>query len=283
MAALGSLLVLLLAAAGSARAAAPAEVTVRVEGATKTLVAERTVTTSDTPVTRDGVSCSGTSAAGALEAATGGAWTGASDQVGGIRVTGITGEAFPNALDSRTYVLMVNSVVWRDSPCLLELNKGDRVLFYLSRIPASNITPNCRTTGLDGICGSVDRTGPTAAITSIREQQRFKTAQAPLTLSGFVARDPNGLADVRIRLTRVAGKKCHYYSGIEETFLRLDTCGADGLQLFSIGSSARWVYVLPRRMTPGRYTLDVQAVDKLGNLSAVDARGRDRIVFYVTR
>ena len=64
---------------------------------------------------------------------------------------------------------------------------------------------------------------------------------------------------------------------------RLDSCGADGLQLFSIGDSARWVYLLPRRMTPGRSTLDVQAVDKLGNVSAVDARGRDRIVFYVTR
>ena len=56
-------------------AAAPANVTVRVEGEAHTLVPRTAVTTSITPVGKDGINtCSGTSALGALDRAVGGDW-----------------------------------------------------------------------------------------------------------------------------------------------------------------------------------------------------------------
>ncbi|WP_354701793.1 hypothetical protein DSM112329_02128 [Paraconexibacter sp. AEG42_29] len=272
-----------LAGTSAAQAApAPAKVRFTAEGAVRTLVSQREITTTDAPAQTAGAPCPGTSAGGALDVATSGKWTGAADPAtGAAAVTSILGDVFPNELDPRSFVLMVNSVVVAGSPCNLELNSGDTVLYYLSTLPAAAIDPSCRTNGRDGLCGSIDRTGPPAQITAIKEQQRFAAGKAPLTLSGTAGADPNGVADVRIRLTRVRGKKCHYYSGIDETFLRSKKCGADGQQLFSIGSGATWSYLLPRRMTPGRYTLDVQAVDALGNASVVGARGRDRIVFFV--
>ena len=65
----------------AAPAAAPgqAPVTVRVEGSTATVLPRTQVTTTTTPVNKDGQpghDCTGTSAAGALERATGGSWPG---------------------------------------------------------------------------------------------------------------------------------------------------------------------------------------------------------------
>lgn len=272
---------LALAGAGDAHAAAPAAVKVTVEGATRTLIPQKTVTTLATSVQRAGTTCSGTSAAGALEVAAGGAWDATLDPATGLAVSTILGETQPDPLDPRTWVLFVNSVVYTGSPCSIELNPGDTVLFYAGSLPAGQIAATCRTTGRDGYCGSPDRTGPPAQITSVKEQQVFTRKNAPLVLSGLVSYDPNGLSDVRIRLTRTRGTKCHYFSAFDDTFLRLNKCGADGLQLFSIGHTPHWSFVLPRRPTPGRYTLDVSAVDKLGNAAVPAARGRDRIVFFV--
>jgi len=72
--ALSALCICLLAFASAALASGPASVTVRVEGANETLVPPTQVTTTTTPVIKDGNpahSCPGTSAAGALELATG--------------------------------------------------------------------------------------------------------------------------------------------------------------------------------------------------------------------
>ena len=57
--------------------AAPANVTVRVEGAAQTLLLRSAVRTTDVPVVKDGTnSCTGTSALGALDRAVGGDWDG---------------------------------------------------------------------------------------------------------------------------------------------------------------------------------------------------------------
>jgi hypothetical protein len=69
----------LLASASAAPAASTGVVTVRVEGTTETKLAPTQVTTTTAPVIKDGNSehaCPGTSAAGALELATGGSWSG---------------------------------------------------------------------------------------------------------------------------------------------------------------------------------------------------------------
>ncbi|MCW2997999.1 MAG: hypothetical protein JWN65_1548 [Solirubrobacterales bacterium] len=146
--------------------------------------------------------------------------------------------------------------------------------------PASPPT-GCQTTGKDGLCGSPDKTAPVAAIKGLKEQARFRRGHAPLTLSGRVDADPAGLKDVRLRLTRTLGPRCSYYSGTLERFVKTRLCGARGDRFFSIGDRAEWSYLLPLDLPRGRYVLDVQTVDRAGNVSAISARGRDRIVFLV--
>lgn len=271
-----------LAAAPGALAGAPAAVRVTVEGAARTLISTRTLTTTTTAIERGGATCPGTSAGGALDVATGGAWTAAPDAAAGPQVDSVLGELHPaGPADPRRWVLMVNSIVWPGSPCAIELGAGDSLVFYPGTVPPAAIGSGCRTTGRDGACGSPDRTGPVATITSVKEKQVFRRGDGPLLLAGTVAPDPAGLRDVRLRITRSRGTRCHYYSGIEETFLRSRSCGADGPQFFSIGAAAAWSYLLPRRLTPGRYTLDVEVQDKLGNVATPSVRGRDRIVFTV--
>ena len=63
------------AVAATPALAAPSPVTVRVEGATDTLIPRTALTTTTATVNKDGVAghdCTGTSAAGALEQASGG-------------------------------------------------------------------------------------------------------------------------------------------------------------------------------------------------------------------
>ncbi|MCW3039457.1 MAG: hypothetical protein JWM31_1362 [Solirubrobacterales bacterium] len=262
----------------------PAEVRITVEGAGRTLVPERLVTTSTGTLERGGAACSGTSAAGALEVASAGAWDGVYDPSTGLAVIAVLGESHPDAArPGRHWALTVNSVPVAGSPCGIELNQGDRVVFYASDAPAGTVAPSCRTNGRDGLCGSMDRTGPGARVTAPREQQRYRSrATSPLVVAGRVDPDPSGLADIKLRITRTSGTRCHYYSGIDETFLQAPRCGAGGPFFFSIAQhTPTWSYEMPRRFTRGRYTVDVQAVDTLGNVTEGVARGVDRIVFVV--
>src|SRR5258708_1275208 len=86
---------LLIASASVAQAAAPASATVRVEGSEHTLLAPTAITTTTAAVEKDGNAadtCTGTSAAGALEAATSGNWGGAYFSGLGYSVETILGE-----------------------------------------------------------------------------------------------------------------------------------------------------------------------------------------------
>jgi hypothetical protein len=275
-----TVLLLLLAGLPALGAAAPAMaqgtpgvVSVTVEGAGATLVPRGPFTTDAAPLDNGAPACPGTSAGGALERATGGAWT-----TDGTAVTSILGEVHGAALDGRRWVLAVNSVPTTTAPCDMPVNAGDTVLLFTApSVPGAD----CRTNGRDGSCGTPDRTGPATLVGSITEQQRFTRATAPLVLRG-VSADPSGIADVRIRLTRRIGTtRCATFDGIEDEFRRLTPCGAQNGRFFSIGAGPRWSWALPARLTRGRYTLDVQAVDGLGNVADGIARGRDRVVFTV--
>jgi hypothetical protein len=105
--------------------AAPADVTVRVEGTAATLVPETPLRTADAPVVRDGRSCSGTSALGALHAATRGDWSGTWFDGLGWSVEVIKGEqhVFPDY-----YGLWINSAYSELGLCGAELQTGDDVL-----------------------------------------------------------------------------------------------------------------------------------------------------------
>ena len=58
-------------------------------------------------------------------------------------------------------------------------------------------------------------------------------------------------------------------------------CAAARGSFFQIASGGdSFSYLLPSRLPPGRYVLDIKATDSAGNRTPLD-RGSSRIVFYV--
>lgn len=130
--ALAALLSLCLIAPTAAQAAgAPAAVTVRAEGVSETKLPPTEVTTDATPVVKDGNSehsCSGFSAAGALDLATGGEWAGKWFSGLGYSVETIKGETF--SFSQKYYwSFWLNYKLATSGICETELSSGDTVLF----------------------------------------------------------------------------------------------------------------------------------------------------------
>jgi hypothetical protein len=140
----------------------------------------------------------------------------------------------------------------------------------------------CATTGDDGLCGTKDKRAPRGRIASIGEGQRFANGKGPRTLSGTVAADPSGIADVRLRLTRNDHGRCQTFDGRSERLLAMKRCGAQRGKWFSAGDRQQWSYLLPARLGPGRYVLDVEARDGAGNVDSLLQRTRTRVVFFVS-
>jgi hypothetical protein len=140
----------------------------------------------------------------------------------------------------------------------------------------------CATSGDDGLCGTKDRQAPRGRIASIAEAQRFGKGKGPRTLSGTVAGDPSGIADVRLRLTRNDHSHCQTFDGRSERLVAMKRCGAKRGKWFSAGDRQQWSYLLPARLGPGRYVLDVQARDRAGNVDTLLQRTRTRVVFFVS-
>ena len=117
-------------APGSALAAGPADITVRVEGSADTLLPRSAVHTTTTPVVKDGDnahSCTGTSVAGGLEAATAGNWSGTWNDAYGYSVETILGESHTFSSD-HYWGEFVNGAPGNGA-CADELSAGDEVLF----------------------------------------------------------------------------------------------------------------------------------------------------------
>jgi hypothetical protein len=110
---------------------AAADVTVRAEGASSTVIPRTSVAPTAAPVNKDGQhTCSGTSAAGALELASGGDWGGTWFPLPlGYRVDRIRGEA---SNPSGTYwAFWVNYRPADTGVCGAELQAGDDVLLFI--------------------------------------------------------------------------------------------------------------------------------------------------------
>lgn len=134
----GLLCLTALMAAPPALAAGPANVTVRVEGASSTVLEEVALRTGSQPVNKSGAAgedCTGTSAAGALEQGIGGDWTG--PYFGrdlGYSVERIRQEAYPfDNPDKAFWTLWVNNRASQIGVCQTELQEGDEVLFFVDR------------------------------------------------------------------------------------------------------------------------------------------------------
>jgi hypothetical protein len=146
----------------------------------------------------------------------------------------------------------------------------------------SSAASACATTGDDGLCGTTDKRAPRGRIASIAEGQRFGKGKGPRSLSGTVAGDPSGIADVRLRLTRNDHGRCQTFDGRSARLVAMKRCGARRGKWFSAGDRQQWSFLLPARLGPGRYVLDVQARDRAGNVDTLLQRTRTRVVFIVS-
>jgi hypothetical protein len=124
----------ILLCASPAFASGPAPVTVRVEGVAETKLEATQVTTSTEPVVKDGKpedSCSGTSALGALQLATGGNWNGAwSGSFHQYFIESIEGEGEAVGGSLYYWSFWVNDRFQEVGACAVEPQAGDRVLFF---------------------------------------------------------------------------------------------------------------------------------------------------------
>lgn len=195
----GSLLVLS-CCAGTASAAGPAPVKFRVEGPSGTLVPETSLTTTTTPVKKDGTNaCSGTSATGALEQGTAGDWTaGPFSQSYGYFVTSIKKVAPGNQNDYWT--LWVNDKSSQTGICDTELQAQDRVLFFICQ--SDPVTFNCSNTPLGVQAPATARTGSPFSVKVVQfDGNGGSTPVVGATVSGGSASavtGPDGRATVQL-------------------------------------------------------------------------------------
>jgi hypothetical protein len=123
-----------------------------------------------------------------------------------------------------------------------------------------------------------DSVAPRVRIAGPRDGARYR--RGPRLLRGTAA-DDVGVTRVKLALRRHAhGEKCRWWSGSRERFTG---SGCARKVFFQIGAATNWSYLLPRRLPPGRYVLDVKAFDRARNSDERFVRGSNRVVFYVGR
>lgn len=163
-------LVCLLVPSSAIAAGAPAAVTVRVEGLNETKVPPTLVTTTTTPVVKDGDeadSCPGTSAAGALQLATAGNWSGTwfGEEVG-YSVETIGGESHLFESGSKAnyfWSFWLNDVFQTEhGVCGVEMTPGDQVLLFVE-CEGSECPPNPTPLGIEA--PATANVGEAAAVT----------------------------------------------------------------------------------------------------------------------
>ncbi len=148
----------LLTASAPAIAGTPSTVSVRVEGATSTLLPLTTVTTNTTPTPPPG-NCPGTTAAGALQLATEGNW----DHEEYIQT--VLGETHEWTMtDPRYWAIWINDKYSEEGACTLQMHEGDRLLFLVDRATAPEYTPTVLPLELSGAPTEITQ-GESATVT----------------------------------------------------------------------------------------------------------------------
>jgi hypothetical protein len=177
-----------------------------------------------------------------------------------------------------------------------------------------NANPSpCATNGHDGFCGTTDTSGPIAHITNIAQKQVFKKKKGPGQLKGTIETDPNGVKDVKLRLTRVTTsrvlikatkkkakkasaakakkkakkryrtvKRCSVWDD-STALLETATCGKKGKWFQGELSDLRdaFTYGFAMTLPNGVYTLEVLASDENG-YPDVATPGRSVVTFTVS-
>jgi hypothetical protein len=197
----------LLTASAPAIAGTPATVSVRVEGATSTLLPLTTVTTNTTP-TPPPRNCPGTTAAGALQLATEGNW----DHEEYIQT--ILGETHEWTMsDPRYWAIWINDKYAEEGACTLQMHEGDRLLFLVDRATAPEYTPTVFPLELSGAPTEITQ-GESATVTvnkystsgvaSAANGVSVKGGEAPVTTntSGHATVKFNALGTAHLRGTK---------------------------------------------------------------------------------
>jgi hypothetical protein len=123
-------------------------------------------------------------------------------------------------------------------------------------------------------------TGPYALVadaTGIHDGHTYTRKEAPRVLTGTVSAHAS-VTSISVRLRRTYHGRCWAYNGTAERLQRVHCRAGSFFQVASGGDS--FSYLLPSRLPPGRYVLDIEATDAAGNHTPLD-RGSSRIVFYV--
>jgi hypothetical protein len=122
--------------------------------------------------------------------------------------------------------------------------------------------------------------GPFAVVakaTGVSEGHVYPRGKGPRLLSGDVTAH-TAVTSIDIELRRSYQGRCWAYSGTRERFVKARCGEGSFFQVASGGTS--FSYLLPAKLAPGRYVLDLQATDTAGNHTTL-ARGSTRTVFYV--
>ena len=131
-----------------------------------------------------------------------------------------------------------------------------------------------------GTLGARTSVGPKAIVadlTGLIDSHRYSRADAPRVLAGKVSA-PTSVASIQLRLRRTYRGRCWAYDGKRERFGRVRCREGSFFRIAPAGDS--FSYLLPSRLPPGRYVLDIEATDAAGDHTAL-VRGTSRIVFYV--
>jgi uncharacterized protein DUF4430 len=204
--------VLALACAAPAPAAGPANVTVRVEGDSATLVPRTALATSSAPIYPDGTHpCSGTSAGGALNDATNGNWAAHYDtSFGEYVIDGIMGES--HTFGSGEYwAVYVDDVPAADGACNVELQPGDSVLYTAASESGGAPSPLELSVPATAQKGQAFTVTATEVVTTYDASYNATTTRQPAagaTISGgdaTVTTGADGTATVTVGHTGVAG------------------------------------------------------------------------------
>ena len=145
-----------------------------------------------------------------------------------------------------------------------------------STTPAASTQPLSPGPGGGGLPGALAE----GQLHGIRYGQQFARRHAPRVLRGTVTPDPTGVTDIRLRLSRRTIYRCQGYDAQLERF-RSTRCGVAHAPWFSVGPGTSFSYLLPHRLRPGRYVLDVEVIDGAGHRDEQPVLGRNRIVFAV--
>lgn len=104
----------------------------------------------------------------------------------------------------------------------------------------------------------------------------YAHGKGPRVLAGKIL-SHGSVTSVSLELRREYRGRCYAYEGARERFEKA-ACGTG--KPFAVSKSEAFSYLLPSALPPGRYVLDIQATDAVGNHTTL-ARGTSRVVFHV--